>query len=188
MNLTRLPRSPILSLACAIAACASDPDSTVERAAQVVEGPTSPKPSVDLGQGDGSDVVMIGDSWMSFIDTGIEQSITRISGQPYRLYGVPGTRLLDGAIPGQYARAKADNPNIATVIMTGGGNDVILAGLGEDCAAGGAECAAELEKIGAGLQELWTQISNEHQCRSRWCASLSPRGREGVGRRELRRR
>jgi lysophospholipase L1-like esterase len=81
----------------------------------------------DKGMGDGSDVVTIGDSWMRLNPTlGIEQSLAKASGRTYRNYGVPGTMVLDGAIPGQLDAAIAENPNIKTLIMTGGGNDILL--------------------------------------------------------------
>lgn len=164
-------RSLTFSFAClALSGCASDADlveasSAVDSAAQVAEPtsiePTTPPAFEDLGKGNGKDVVLIGDSWMNLIVSGIQQSVTRISKQPYRVYGVPGTRLLDGVIPGQYARAKRDNPDIKTVIMTGGGNDILITGLSADCAAGGEKCAAQLDKIGVGLQELWTQMAKD---------------------------
>src|SRR4051794_12397694 len=81
----------------------------------------------DLGKGDGTDVVTIGDSWMSIITNGggIEGGLDR-AGTSYRHYSVAGTLLLNGQIPGQYDQAKAINPKILTVIMTGGGNDIMF--------------------------------------------------------------
>jgi hypothetical protein len=116
-------------------------------------------PRADLGKGDGTDVINIGDSWMLLSVTGIELSLVRLSMQPYREYAVPGTELLNGQIPSQYTQAKAANANIKTVVMTGGGNDVILTGMSADCAAGGATCQMTLTKIGAALATLWKQMS-----------------------------
>jgi hypothetical protein len=116
-------------------------------------------PRPDLGKGDGHDVIAIGDSWMLLSVTGIQLSLVRLSGQPYRTYGVPGTQLLNGQIPGQYTQAKGVNPDIKTVVMTGGGNDVLLTGLQADCAAGGTACQQQLVKIGQGLAALWKQMS-----------------------------
>jgi hypothetical protein len=116
-------------------------------------------PRADLGKGDGTDVINIGDSWMLLSTTGIELSLVRLSMQPYREYAVPGTELLTGQIPSQYTQAKAANANIKTVIMTGGGNDVILTGMSADCAAGGSNCQMTLTKIGAALATLWKQMS-----------------------------
>lgn len=120
-------------------------------------------PRMDLGKGNGKDVIAIGDSWMLLFTSGIQESLVKASGgQPYRKYGVPGTRLLDGAIPGQYTSAKREDPNIKTVVMTGGGNDIIQnASIEQDCTTGGAMCTAQLEKIGKALSDLWAQMSKD---------------------------
>jgi hypothetical protein len=116
-------------------------------------------PRADLGKGDGHDVINIGDSWMLLSVTGIELSLVRLSMQPYREYAVPGTMLLNGQIPSQYTQAKGANPDIKTVVMTGGGNDVLETGMSADCATGGPNCAMTLTKIGAALATLWMQMA-----------------------------
>lgn len=133
-----------------------------------MEVPVEMRP--DLGEGDGSDVITIGDSWMSLSLTptsgnGIQQSLRAASGQPYRAYGIPGTRMLAGsilgpAIPDQYTGAKGDNADIKTVVMTGGGNDIIqVPGLQEDCDAGGDTCGTEIGKILDSLSSLWAEMA-----------------------------
>jgi hypothetical protein len=118
------------------------------------------EPRADLGKGDGKDVITIGDSWMLLTTTGIQESLTRVSGQPYRKYARPGTRLLDGVIPGQYTSAKKADPDIKTVVMTGGGNDIIQnSALKTDCMQGGTMCDAQVEKIRMALSDLWKQMS-----------------------------
>jgi lysophospholipase L1-like esterase len=88
---------------------------------------TDPPMMEDLGMGDGMDVVTIGDSFMKLNAlSGTEISLERVSMRNYRNYAVPGTQVLTGQIPSQWTQAKNANPNISTVIMTGGGNDVIL--------------------------------------------------------------
>ena len=126
------------------------------------DDPAPATPSVDagradLGAGDGSDVITIGDSWMApFIQPGILTA----SGQPYRTYGVPGTRLLNEAIPGQYTAAKTENPNIKTAIMTAGGNDIIqVPGLRADCDARGAMCTEVVTNILNRLSGLWDEMA-----------------------------
>jgi hypothetical protein len=109
----------------------------------------------DLGMGDGSDVVTIGDSWMSFAINGggIEGALDR-AGTKYPHYGIPGTLLLNGQIPSQYDQAKRDHPMIATVIMTGGGNDVM--------ASNGCEtketCAKTVQGIIDAFDELYMKM------------------------------
>lgn len=81
-------------------------------------------PSMDLGQGDGKDVITIGDSYMLLLVTGIQVSLERISGRDYRNYAVPGT-VIDQILQ-QYATASQADSDIKTVVMTGGGNDILL--------------------------------------------------------------
>lgn len=110
----------------------------------------------DLGKGDGKDVVAIGDSWMNLGTAGIQQSLLKASGQKYRVYGVAGVELLNSnlfgpAIPTQYDRAKKEGP-IKTVVMTGGGNDILMG-------VGGA--MATIDKVGVRLAELWKQMHED---------------------------
>jgi hypothetical protein len=113
----------------------------------------------DLGMGDGSDVVTIGDSWMDYIlgGGGIEGALDR-AGTDYRHYSVSGTQLLNGQIPGQYDRAKSANPEISTVIMTGGGNDIMF---DSGSCSTPERCTQKVNEIVAGLNELWTEMSND---------------------------
>jgi lysophospholipase L1-like esterase len=108
----------------------------------------------DLGKGDGKDVITIGDSWMNYFVNGggIERGLLAASGQRYRTYGVAGTQLLNGQIPNQYASAKRENPDIKTVVMAAGGNDILLTG---------ANPATQIEKIGKRLDELWTEMGKD---------------------------
>lgn len=111
----------------------------------------------DQGVGDGQDVVLIGDSWMNLgLGVGIQQSVVKAAAsKPYRRFGAPGTRMLDGVIPSQYAAAKAENPNIKTVIMTGGGNDVLLTPhVLADCLVLGAACKSQIDKVGDAYKKL----------------------------------
>jgi hypothetical protein len=114
-------------------------------------------PSEDLGKGDGKDVIAIGDSWMNLGTAGIQQSLKKASGQPYRTYGVPGVELLadnlfGAAIPSQYARAKREDPDIKTVVMTGGGNDILMG-------IGGAK--ATIDRVAVRLGEIWQEMHDD---------------------------
>jgi hypothetical protein len=119
---------------------------------------TMTTPHGDLGKGDGSDVVTIGDSWMSIVTNGggIEGALDR-AGTAYRHYAVPGTTLIGGDIPLQYGRAKAANPKIATVIMTGGGNDVMFS---NGCATK-ESCTMAVQAIVDALDQLWSQMADD---------------------------
>lgn len=114
----------------------------------------------DLGKGDGKDVITIGDSWMYYLANGggIERGLRDASGQKYRNYGVTGVELLDNnlfgsAIPTQYDKAKKENPDIKTVVMTGGGNDLLMLAVGD--------AKAKIDEVGIRLDELWKQMASE---------------------------
>jgi lysophospholipase L1-like esterase len=123
----------------------------------------------DPGKGDGSDVIMIGDSWMSLFDpmSGIQGGVLKASGQPYRSYSIGGTTLLGGgaldalfaAIPVQYDNAIAADPDVKTVIMTGGGNDILQSGLQADCDMNGDACGAQVVMILDRLSQLWADMA-----------------------------
>jgi lysophospholipase L1-like esterase len=124
----------------------------------------------DLGKGDGSDVVTIGDSWMSnTLGTGdaIEGALRRLTMQRYRNYGVQGvlltqSGLFGAAIPTQYDQAKRVDPDIKTVIMTGGGNDIIQnATVQSSCETGGDACVRTIMEIGMTLNTLWTKMADD---------------------------
>jgi lysophospholipase L1-like esterase len=123
----------------------------------------------DQGMGDGKDVITIGDSWMNLDNSiGIQQSLEKISKRDYRNFGVPGTRLLDEVIPNQYEMALREGA-IKTVIMTGGGNDIIQDKLifqilsGASCADENftAECTMQLDAIAARLAKLWAKMAQD---------------------------
>lgn len=89
----------------------------------------------------------------------IQQSLVAASGQPYRTYGVPGTRLLDGAIPMQYEMALAENPDIKTVVVSAGGNDILQNPLALlDCLAVGPMCMEVIDTVGQRYLEFRDQF------------------------------
>jgi hypothetical protein len=138
-------------------------------------GGGSASPSViDYGEGDGSDVVLMGDSWMTnTLQTegtggGIAPALLAVSGKSYRINAVQGVMLLKDdsfgkAIPTQYADARATNPKIATVIMTGGGNDFIQgsSSLQSACETGGDACTQVVAQIVMALDQLWSQMAED---------------------------
>jgi hypothetical protein len=114
-----------------------------------------PMPHMDRGQGDGKDVITIGDSWMNLILTGIEQSLEATSGRDYRNYAVPGTLVLNEQIPDQYDAALAENPVIKTVVMTGGGNDILTSPCVDDA------CEPIVDDVVVRLNELMVQAGED---------------------------
>jgi lysophospholipase L1-like esterase len=131
---------------------------------------TSTELPADPGKGDGSDVITIGDSWMSntlqIEGTGGGISASLIgAGNKYKNYAVQGVMLLTDssfgpAIPTQWDAASKANSKIKTVLMTAGGNDIIQnSALSADCMAGGTMCDDELKMIGAELVTLWGKMA-----------------------------
>jgi lysophospholipase L1-like esterase len=124
----------------------------------------------DQGMGDGKDVITMGDSWMNLSSgVGIENSLERVSKRDYRNFGVSGTRLLDEAIPTQYTNAKREGA-IKTVIMTGGGNDIlqdlnlgILGGCNDDNIDKDSTmaCKKRIDEVAARLTKLWADMSKD---------------------------
>jgi hypothetical protein len=106
----------------------------------------------DPGQGDGKDVITIGDSYMSLFVNGIQQSLEKISMRDYRNYAFPGTLVLNEQIPNQYKMAVTEDPNIKTVVMTGGGNDV----LNSTCTG---TCQEVVDKVSARLDMLFADMA-----------------------------
>ena len=143
-----------LGAALGLAGCSSDEGSNPAGAGAAGGTGGGPGSHPDLGEGDGQDVVTIGDSYMSLIVTGIQQSLERISGRDYRNYAVPGTRVLNEQIPGQYNQAVMADPDIKTVVMTGGGNDV----LGSTCTG---TCAEIVDNVSARITELRNQMAED---------------------------
>ncbi|HVW25310.1 MAG TPA: hypothetical protein VHC69_08055 [Polyangiaceae bacterium] len=130
--------------------------------------PTHP----DLGEGDGSDVVLMGDSWMSNTlqiegtGGGLAPSLIAVAKKPYRNYAVQGVMMLMAdtfgpAIPTQWDEATAMNPNIKTVVMTGGGNDIIQnPTIQSSCTQGTDACKMLLSQISDALNTLWTKMAD----------------------------
>jgi len=88
--------------------------------------------------------------------TGIQTGLLKASGQPYRTYGRPATQLLNGQIPSQYTAAKREDPDIKTVVMTGGGNDLLLTGSTQ-----GGAATSQIDKVAQRLGELWAEMGKD---------------------------
>ena len=79
---------------------------------------------------DPNDVVLIGDSYVDWITHTFPADIRVESGQQWPSYAVGGTSMATGGlgrIPDQLPIAIADNPNLKAIVMTGGGNDILVA-------------------------------------------------------------
>mgnify|MGYP001155131119 CR=1 FL=1 len=128
--------------------------STTSPDAPAPEAPQSPAPlREDLGEGDGRDVVALGDSYMRLPNLfqgpgneGVDVSLAK-AGKKYRTRAYTGANVFppkpvavkNGVIPNQFKSARAEDPNIKTVIVSGGANDI-----DDSDGCNGAATAAEL--------------------------------------------
>lgn len=121
---------------------------------EMMTGGTGGDGAADKGMGDGSDVITIGDSYMNLnTREGTQFSLEKVSGRDYRNYGVAGTQLLDGRIPSQFDTAVAENPNIKTVVISAGGNDILLGMI--TCTFNWTEaCNEQVRRVAAAHAEL----------------------------------
>lgn len=79
---------------------------------------------------DPNDVVLIGDSYVDWITHTFPADIRAQAGQQWPSYAVGGTSMATGGlgrIPDQLPLAIAANPNLKAIVMTGGGNDILVA-------------------------------------------------------------
>jgi lysophospholipase L1-like esterase len=123
------------------------------------------------GQTKGSQVVMIGDSYIQIPGTlqGDIQTLARMEGglgasDTYRNYAVSGTSLGNGQIPSQYETAKTVSKDIKVVIMDGGGNDVLI--LNPQClsakpAANNASCVMTVQNATDAAKKLLDEMAGD---------------------------
>jgi len=79
---------------------------------------------------DAKDVVMIGDSYIDWITHTFVADMRAEAGQQWPSYAIGGTSMATGGIghiPDQLDTALAENAKIKAVVMTGGGNDILVA-------------------------------------------------------------
>jgi hypothetical protein len=78
---------------------------------------------------DAKDVVMIGDSYIDWITHTFVADMRAEAGQQWPSYAIGGTSMATGGIghiPDQLDTALAENAKIKAVVMTGGGNDILV--------------------------------------------------------------
>ncbi len=84
---------------------------------------------------DNNQVIFVGDSIFA-LSGKIQDHLEANAGQTFRRYTVSGAELTGGflapSIPDQYAMAKADNPDIKTLVGDAGGNDILIPAIALD--------------------------------------------------------
>lgn len=82
-----------------------------------------------VSNADNNQVVTVGDSIFALSGV-LQDELERKAGQTFRRYTVSGSELTGGAlatsVADQYQTARSDNPDIDTIVMDGGGNDILL--------------------------------------------------------------
>jgi len=76
------------------------------------------------------DVAMLGDSYVNWITHDFPGDMRAKAGKQWSLYAVGATSMATGGvgrIPDQLPMATAANPELKAIIMTGGGNDILVA-------------------------------------------------------------
>jgi hypothetical protein len=76
-----------------------------------------------------SQVVLLGDSYVNWPSHNFPSDLNKLAGQSYRLYAVGGFSMGSGGIgliPPELDQALAADPDIRTIVMDGGGNDILL--------------------------------------------------------------
>ena len=76
-----------------------------------------------------NDVITIGDSIFDLNEV-IEETLESYAGETFRNYTQSGAKLQGGVfarpVVGQYSDARSTDSNISTIVMNGGGNDLLL--------------------------------------------------------------
>jgi hypothetical protein len=92
----------------------------------------------------GNQVVLIGDSYINWVSHTFPADLNAAAGQTFRMYAVGGYSMGSGGIgliPPEFDTALAADPNITTVVLSGGGNDVLIPAASY---ANGAQCKNSL--------------------------------------------
>ena len=92
-------------------------------------GPGGLASNARVSDADNDQVVAIGDSIFA-LSGKLQDNLEDYAGESFRRYTLSGAELAGGiiatSIVDQYAIAKDDNPDIDTIVMDGGGNDILI--------------------------------------------------------------
>lgn len=88
-----------------------------------------------VSDADNDQVVTVGDSIFA-LSGELQDFLESYAGQTFRQYTLSGAEIAGGflatSVADQYAAARADNPNIETIVMDGGGNDILIPAIAFD--------------------------------------------------------
>jgi hypothetical protein len=135
MDATQVPEVPVapegIPGATPIASPSADPD---DAEAPASEEPSAAPALLPKCVTKDSQVLLIGDSYINWISHSFPADLARISGQNWRLEAVGGTSLATGGIgllglgyiPDQLDHAMTIDPDAHTIVLSGGGNDILV--------------------------------------------------------------
>lgn len=115
------------SCALALGACVSDTGNAVDDLAKqaLLDSGARKPPCVERD----SQVVLFGDSYISWVSHTFPEDLNAIAGAQYRNYAVGGYSMATGgigSIPSEFDTALAEDPDILFAIIDGGGNDILV--------------------------------------------------------------
>jgi lysophospholipase L1-like esterase len=113
---------------------ASKPGASPSGLPDVGDEPAASSPLLPKCVTKDSQVLLIGDSYINWFSHSFPADLARISGQNWRLEAIGGTSMATGGIgliglgfiPDQLDRAMAVDPDAHTIVMDGGGNDILI--------------------------------------------------------------
>jgi hypothetical protein len=162
--------SPTDTSAESVAGPSGGTEGVVPPSAPSLSPPNAPEAPDGAGAGDGpvrlrpkcvtqdSQVLLVGDSYINWISHSFPADLAELSGQNWRLEAIGGTSLASGGIaflgvgfiPDQFERAIAADPNAHTIVMDGGGNDVLI----RDVALAPNSCTRSGSSDAPGCQQI----------------------------------
>ena len=107
-------------------------------------------------------VVIIGDSIFA-LSGDIKRNLANAAQENYRGYALSGAQMVGGSrtpIPAQYTGARNADSNIRTMIMDGGGNDILIGGESE-CNPYSAACQAILDGVYGAMDTLFARMNTD---------------------------
>ena len=108
--------------------------------------------------------VIIGDSIFA-LSGEIKEFLALQAGENYRGSAMSGAKVIGNtwygaqAIPTQYTNERSSNSNIRTIIMDGGGNDIL--GQRSSCEPFSPSCQAILDNVADALESLFVTMNND---------------------------
>ena len=105
-------------------------------------------------------VVIVGDSIFA-LSGDIKRELANLARENYRGYALSGAEMVGGfrtPVPAQYTKARRADSNIRTMVMDGGGNDILIGGQSQ-CKPYGPACQAILDEVYGAMDILFARMN-----------------------------